>query len=94
VTYTVNPTTTIKAGARRDYFNTHSGELTTFLGAPLATSTSQRDDITNSGFIRIEKELHTDAIAFISLANGSDRPATWNALVLMDSISKKKRTGK
>ena len=51
------------------------GELTTFLGAPLDTSNSQRDDITNSGFIRIEKEIHGDAIAFISLANG-ERPAS------------------
>ena len=75
VTHTVNPTTTVKTGARRDYFNTHSGELTTFLGAPLDTSNSQRDDITNSGFIRIEKEIHGDAIAFISLANG-ERPAS------------------
>ncbi|WP_146164541.1 TonB-dependent receptor [Nitrosospira sp. Nsp2] len=75
VTYTVNPTTTIKAGARRDYFNTHSGELTTFLGAPLPTSNSQRDDITNSGFIRIEKEILSGATAFISLANG-ERPAS------------------
>ena len=75
VTQTVNATTTIKMGARRDYFNTHSGELTTFLGAPLDTSNSQRDDITNSGFIRVEKEIHGDAIAFISLANG-ERPAS------------------
>lgn len=75
VTYTVNPTTTIKAGARRDYFNTHSGELTTFLGAPLPTSNSQRDDITNSDFIRIEKEILSGATAFISLADG-ERPAS------------------
>ena len=75
VTQTVNATTTIKMGVRRDYFNTHSGELTTFLGAPLDTSNSQRDDITNSGFIRVEKEIHGDAIAFISLANG-ERPAS------------------
>jgi iron complex outermembrane receptor protein len=75
VTYTVNPTTTIKSGVRRDYFHTQSGELTTFLGAPLPTSNSQRDDITNSGFIRLEKEILPAAIAFISLANG-ERPAS------------------
>lgn len=75
VTYTVNPTTTIKAGGRRDYFNTHSGELRTFLGSPLDTSNSQRDDVTNSAFIRIEKEVLPNAVAFVSLANG-ERPAS------------------
>jgi iron complex outermembrane receptor protein len=75
VTYTVNPTTTIKAGGRRDYFNTHAGELRTFLGAPLDTSNGQRDDVTNSAFIRIEKEIMPAAVAFISLANG-ERPAS------------------
>ncbi len=77
VTHLINATTTLKAGLRRDYFHTLSDELNTFLGAPLDTSNSQRNDITNSAFTRIEKELQflPGSVAFISMANG-ERPAS------------------
>ncbi|MBA4144085.1 MAG: TonB-dependent receptor [Nitrosospira sp.] len=75
VTHLVNPTTTLKLGLRRDYFHTQAGELRTFLGAPLDTSNSQRNDTTNVAFIRIEKEFLPAAVAFLSLANG-ERPAS------------------
>ncbi len=76
-THLINSTTTLKAGLRRDYFDTQAGELRTFLGAPLDTSNNQRNDITNSAFVRIEKEFKflPGSIAFISLANG-ERPAS------------------
>jgi iron complex outermembrane receptor protein len=76
LTHFVDDTTTIKAGLRRDYFHTLSGELRDFLGTTIfPTSNSQRDDIANSGFIRVEKEFVPGAVGFVSLANG-ERPAS------------------
>lgn len=75
VTHFVNPVTTIKFGLRRDYFHTQAGELNTFLGAPLDTSNGQRTDITNSAFVRVEKEFLPAMVAFVALANG-ERPAS------------------
>jgi iron complex outermembrane receptor protein len=76
LTHFVDDTTTIKAGLRRDYFHTLSGELRDFLGTTVfPTSNTQRDDIANSGFIRVEKEFVPGAIGFVSLANG-ERPAS------------------
>jgi iron complex outermembrane receptor protein len=76
LTHFVDDTTTIKAGLRRDYFHTLSGELRDFLGATIfRTSNSQRDDTANSGFIRVEKEFVPGGVGFVSLANG-ERPAS------------------
>jgi iron complex outermembrane receptor protein len=76
VTHFVNDSTTIKAGLRRDYFHTLSGELRDFQGTTIfPTSNSRRDDIANSGFIRVEKEVMPGAVAFVSVANG-ERPAS------------------
>jgi iron complex outermembrane receptor protein len=76
LTHFVDDTTTIKAGLRRDHFHTLSGELRDFLGTTIfPTSNSQRDDIANSGFIRVEKEFVPGAVGFVSLANG-ERPAS------------------
>lgn len=74
LTHFVDDATTIKAGLRRDYFHTLSGELRDFLGTTIfPASNSQRDDIANSGFIRVEKEFAPGAVGFVSLANG-ERP--------------------
>ncbi|MDN5836001.1 MAG: TonB-dependent receptor [Nitrosospira sp.] len=77
VTHLVNAATTLKAGFRRDYFDTQAGDLRTFLGAPLPTAHDQREDIGNSGFIRLEREVKivSGSVAFIAIANG-ERPAS------------------
>ena len=76
VTHIVDPITTIKVGYRLDYFNTFSGELRDFLGSTVfPTSNSQRTDITNSAFVRGEKEVMPGALLFVALANG-ERPAS------------------
>jgi iron complex outermembrane receptor protein len=72
----VNADTTIKLGYRLDYFNTFSGELRDFLGSTIfPTSNSERTDVTNSAFVRAEKEVLPGALIFVSLANG-ERPAS------------------
>ncbi|SFW16237.1 TonB-dependent receptor domain-containing protein [Nitrosovibrio sp. Nv17] len=76
VTHLVDDATTIKLGVRRDYFHTASGEMRDFLGTTIyPTSYSQRDDVANSGFIRVEKEFLPATVGFISIANG-ERPAS------------------
>ncbi len=90
ITYQINPTTTLKSGARRDYFHTYSGELRDFLGSvTFPTSNSQRNDVTNSAFIRIEKEVLPATIAFVSLANG-ERPASNLERASFDGFNLKK----
>ena len=70
-TYIANDKTTLKFGFRRDYFHTTSGELRDFLGSSIfPTSNSQRNDITNLGFARVERELVPGTVGYISLANG------------------------
>ncbi len=76
VTHVYDPETTLKFGYRRDYFHTLAGELRDFLGSTIfPTSNGSRDDIANSGFVRLEKEVFAGGMAFIALANG-ERPAS------------------
>jgi iron complex outermembrane recepter protein len=95
VTHVYDPETTLKFGYRRDYFHTLAGELRDFLGSTIfPTSNGSRDDIANSGFVRLEKEVFPGGMAFIALANG-ERPASniQRASFAGFDLKKEKNTG-